>query len=199
MFVLQKVEWKLHLLQYKCSGATSSHSNHTLYVGYFGTLSAPVIITVGITNCWVQALFHKTLIVENITGKKSNFSGCRKLSFYALSPLSPFSSQGSNIALIINCSISLSTGCLLVLIIAFHYKDIRVSFCHFSFISVWMPLLWCGVCPSECQRVGVHRCIVDLQGLTCHILCITFHTSKVCSKLASSEWYVVIDTWGQLF
>ncbi|XP_038568444.1 intermediate conductance calcium-activated potassium channel protein 4 isoform X2 [Micropterus salmoides] len=33
---------------------------------------------------------------------------------------------GSNIALIINCSISLSTGCLLVLIIAFHYKDIRL-------------------------------------------------------------------------
>ncbi|XP_044063616.1 intermediate conductance calcium-activated potassium channel protein 4 isoform X2 [Siniperca chuatsi] len=33
---------------------------------------------------------------------------------------------GSNIGLIINCSISLSTGCLLVLIIAFHYKDIRV-------------------------------------------------------------------------
>ncbi|XP_070767974.1 intermediate conductance calcium-activated potassium channel protein 4 [Enoplosus armatus] len=34
--------------------------------------------------------------------------------------------QGSKIALIINCSISLSTGCLLVLIIAFHYKDIRL-------------------------------------------------------------------------
>ncbi|KAM8734375.1 intermediate conductance calcium-activated potassium channel protein 4 isoform 4-T4 [Acanthopagrus schlegelii] len=33
---------------------------------------------------------------------------------------------GSNIALILNCSISLSTGCLLVLIIAFHYKDIRL-------------------------------------------------------------------------
>ncbi|XP_035480793.2 intermediate conductance calcium-activated potassium channel protein 4 isoform X4 [Scophthalmus maximus] len=33
---------------------------------------------------------------------------------------------GSNIALIINCSISLSTGCLIILIIAFHYKDIRL-------------------------------------------------------------------------
>uniref|UniRef100_A0A3Q4GWR0 Potassium intermediate/small conductance calcium-activated channel, subfamily N, member 4 n=1 Tax=Neolamprologus brichardi TaxID=32507 RepID=A0A3Q4GWR0_NEOBR len=32
---------------------------------------------------------------------------------------------GSNIALIINCSISLSTGCLLILIIVFHYKDIQ--------------------------------------------------------------------------
>ncbi|XP_078109349.1 small conductance calcium-activated potassium channel protein 3 isoform X3 [Sander vitreus] len=34
--------------------------------------------------------------------------------------------KGSNIALFINCSISLSTGCLLILIIAFHYKDIRL-------------------------------------------------------------------------
>ncbi|XP_018542768.1 intermediate conductance calcium-activated potassium channel protein 4 isoform X1 [Lates calcarifer] len=33
---------------------------------------------------------------------------------------------GSNIGLIINCFISLSTGCLLILIIAFHYKDIRL-------------------------------------------------------------------------
>ncbi|KAM9352836.1 intermediate conductance calcium-activated potassium channel protein 4 [Symphorus nematophorus] len=37
-----------------------------------------------------------------------------------------FYKPGSNLALIINCSISLSTGCLLVLIIAFHYKDIRL-------------------------------------------------------------------------
>uniref|UniRef100_A0A3P8TAY6 Potassium intermediate/small conductance calcium-activated channel, subfamily N, member 4 n=1 Tax=Amphiprion percula TaxID=161767 RepID=A0A3P8TAY6_AMPPE len=33
---------------------------------------------------------------------------------------------GSNAALVINSSISLSTGCLLILIIAFHYKDIRL-------------------------------------------------------------------------
>ncbi|KAM3613608.1 uncharacterized protein V6R79_002257 [Siganus canaliculatus] len=33
---------------------------------------------------------------------------------------------GSNTAFFLNCSISLSTGCLLVLIIAFHYKDIRL-------------------------------------------------------------------------
>ncbi|XP_008283257.1 intermediate conductance calcium-activated potassium channel protein 4 isoform X2 [Stegastes partitus] len=33
---------------------------------------------------------------------------------------------GSNTALVINSSISLSTGCLLILIIAFHYKDIRL-------------------------------------------------------------------------
>uniref|UniRef100_A0A3Q0RPP5 Potassium calcium-activated channel subfamily N member 4 n=1 Tax=Amphilophus citrinellus TaxID=61819 RepID=A0A3Q0RPP5_AMPCI len=32
----------------------------------------------------------------------------------------------SSIPLIINCSISLSTGCLLILIIAFHYKDIQL-------------------------------------------------------------------------
>ncbi|KAM9723406.1 intermediate conductance calcium-activated potassium channel protein 4 isoform 2-T2 [Menidia menidia] len=34
--------------------------------------------------------------------------------------------SGSQISLIINCSISLSTGCLLILIIAYHYKDIRL-------------------------------------------------------------------------
>lgn len=33
---------------------------------------------------------------------------------------------GTHIAVIVNCSISLSTGCLLILIIAFHYKDIRL-------------------------------------------------------------------------
>ncbi|XP_056142890.1 intermediate conductance calcium-activated potassium channel protein 4 [Lampris incognitus] len=33
---------------------------------------------------------------------------------------------GSDYAFIINCSISMSTGCLLILIIAFHYKDIRL-------------------------------------------------------------------------
>uniref|UniRef100_A0A3P9ITS3 Intermediate conductance calcium-activated potassium channel protein 4 n=1 Tax=Oryzias latipes TaxID=8090 RepID=A0A3P9ITS3_ORYLA len=34
---------------------------------------------------------------------------------------------GSKVSMIINCFISLSTGCLLVLIVAFHYKDIRSS------------------------------------------------------------------------
>ncbi|XP_075882295.1 intermediate conductance calcium-activated potassium channel protein 4 isoform X2 [Nelusetta ayraudi] len=38
----------------------------------------------------------------------------------------PFVSRGSHITLILNGSISLSTGCLLVFIIAFHYKDIRL-------------------------------------------------------------------------
>ncbi|XP_077382912.1 intermediate conductance calcium-activated potassium channel protein 4 isoform X2 [Festucalex cinctus] len=37
-----------------------------------------------------------------------------------------FYKPGTDIALIINCSISLSTGCLLIFIIAFHYKDIRL-------------------------------------------------------------------------
>lgn len=45
--------------------------------------------------------------------------------FTKLIPLLP--PQGSLTALILNSSISLSTGCLLVFIIAFHYKDIRVS------------------------------------------------------------------------
>ncbi|XP_051921441.1 intermediate conductance calcium-activated potassium channel protein 4 isoform X3 [Hippocampus zosterae] len=34
--------------------------------------------------------------------------------------------KGTDIALIMNCSITLSTGCLLIFIIAFHYKDIRL-------------------------------------------------------------------------
>ncbi|XP_053743351.1 intermediate conductance calcium-activated potassium channel protein 4 isoform X3 [Synchiropus splendidus] len=39
----------------------------------------------------------------------------------------PFlNTPGSNVGLILNCCISLSTGCLLLLIIAFHYKDIRL-------------------------------------------------------------------------
>ncbi|XP_041844231.1 intermediate conductance calcium-activated potassium channel protein 4 isoform X2 [Melanotaenia boesemani] len=33
---------------------------------------------------------------------------------------------GSKVSLIISCSISLSTACLLILIVAFHYKDIRL-------------------------------------------------------------------------
>ncbi|XP_062322620.1 intermediate conductance calcium-activated potassium channel protein 4 isoform X1 [Osmerus eperlanus] len=41
--------------------------------------------------------------------------------------LCPFAYEpGSSYAFIINCSISMSTGCLLVLILAFHYKDIRL-------------------------------------------------------------------------
>ncbi|XP_010883316.1 intermediate conductance calcium-activated potassium channel protein 4 isoform X2 [Esox lucius] len=41
--------------------------------------------------------------------------------------LCPFIYQpGSSYAFIINCSISMSTGCLLILIIAFHYKDVRL-------------------------------------------------------------------------
>lgn len=120
--------------------------------------------------------------MENINGKKLNPSCCRKPSFYALSPLSLFPSQSPNVALIINCSISLSTGCLLVLIIAFHYKDIRVS----------LPSPLCfqqsgRQVPSEGLCVCMHRCIVDLQGSTCHIVCITFYTSYVCSKLKWSE------------
>lgn len=81
--------------------------------------------------------------MENINGKKNvNVSCCREHSFDALSPLTLFPLQGSHIALILNCSISLSTGCLLVLIIAFHYKDIRVSL-PFSRLcpTVWTVLL----------------------------------------------------------
>lgn len=70
-------------------------------------------------------------------------------------PCLSFPSQGPNIALIINCSISLSTGCLLVLIIAFHYKDIKVSSpsplcflqlrcCYCGVSSEWVHAILCA-------------------------------------------------------
>lgn len=136
-------------------------------------LFPPVITTVGIRHRSVQEVFHKTLIMENINGKKWNLSCCRKISFYALSPMSPFPSQGSKIALIINCSISLSTGCLLLLIIAFHYKDIRVSLCFpLCFQQFGRPY-----CDVACA--WVRACVCACRGAllisrACHIVCITF-------------------------
>ncbi|XP_006794820.1 intermediate conductance calcium-activated potassium channel protein 4 isoform X3 [Neolamprologus brichardi] len=66
---------------------------------------------------------------------------------------------GSNIALIINCSISLSTGCLLILIIVFHYKDIqlfiidhnqvdwRIAMTSHRIIVITLELLVCVIHP----------------------------------------------------
>ncbi|XP_049902811.1 intermediate conductance calcium-activated potassium channel protein 4 isoform X2 [Epinephelus moara] len=64
---------------------------------------------------------------------------------------------GSNTALFVNCSISLSTGCLLILIIAFHYKDIRL------FIIDHNQVDWCIAMTS--QRVLV----IILELLVCVI------------------------------
>ncbi|XP_026149246.1 intermediate conductance calcium-activated potassium channel protein 4 isoform X2 [Mastacembelus armatus] len=63
----------------------------------------------------------------------------------------------SNIALIISCSISLSTGCLLILIIAYHYKDIRL------FVIDHNQVDW---------RIAMtsHRvCVISLELLVCSI------------------------------
>lgn len=95
-----------------------------------------------------------------------------KKPFYSLSPLSVFPLQGLHIALILNCSISLSTGCLLVLIIAFHYKDIRVSLPFPFFVSdsldTWVhcwstgfrPTIFCAVLLLHLFQISVARMIL---------------------------------------
>uniref|UniRef100_A0A3P9H4V6 Intermediate conductance calcium-activated potassium channel protein 4 n=1 Tax=Oryzias latipes TaxID=8090 RepID=A0A3P9H4V6_ORYLA len=66
---------------------------------------------------------------------------------------------GSKVSMIINCFISLSTGCLLVLIVAFHYKDIRlfifdhnqvdwrIAMTSHRVIVIILELLVCGIHP----------------------------------------------------
>uniref|UniRef100_A0A3P8V657 Potassium intermediate/small conductance calcium-activated channel, subfamily N, member 4 n=2 Tax=Cynoglossus semilaevis TaxID=244447 RepID=A0A3P8V657_CYNSE len=66
---------------------------------------------------------------------------------------------GTNIALIVNCSITLSTVCLIVLIIAFHYKDIRlfindhhqvdwrIAMTSHRFLVITLELLVCSIHP----------------------------------------------------
>ncbi|XP_029307157.1 intermediate conductance calcium-activated potassium channel protein 4 isoform X2 [Cottoperca gobio] len=77
--------------------------------------------------------------------------------------------KGSNIALFINCSISLSTGCLLILIIAFHYKDIRlfvidhnqvdwrIAMTSHRVLMITLELMVCVIHPvgTYCE-VGLH-------------------------------------------
>ncbi|XP_030605732.1 intermediate conductance calcium-activated potassium channel protein 4 isoform X4 [Archocentrus centrarchus] len=75
----------------------------------------------------------------------------------------------SSIPLIINCSISLSTGCLLILIIAFHYKDIqlfitdhnqvdwRIAMTSHRVIVITLELLVCAIHPvGSYWGVGLH-------------------------------------------
>ncbi|CAK6960427.1 intermediate conductance calcium-activated potassium channel protein 4 isoform X2 [Scomber scombrus] len=68
-----------------------------------------------------------------------------------------FCKPDSKTVLFINCSISLSTGCLLILIIAFHYKDIRL------FIIDHNQVDWCIAMTSH--RVFV----ITLELLVCAI------------------------------
>nr|XP_046255348.1 intermediate conductance calcium-activated potassium channel protein 4 [Scatophagus argus] len=76
---------------------------------------------------------------------------------------------GSRFALILNCSISLSTGCLLVLIIAFHYKDIRlfiidhnqvdwrIAMTSHRVLVITLELLVCVIHPvGTYWEVGLH-------------------------------------------
>ncbi|XP_061531047.1 small conductance calcium-activated potassium channel protein 2 isoform X4 [Phycodurus eques] len=76
---------------------------------------------------------------------------------------------GTNIALIINCSISLSTGCLLIFIIAFHYKDIRlfiidqnqvdwrIAMTSHRVFVITLELLACAIHPvGTYWEVGLH-------------------------------------------
>ncbi|CAB1427689.1 unnamed protein product [Pleuronectes platessa] len=76
---------------------------------------------------------------------------------------------GTNIPLIINCSISLSTGCLIILIIAFHYKDIRlfindhnqvdwrIALTSHRVLVITVELLVCSIHPiGTYWKVGLH-------------------------------------------
>ncbi|KAM9806672.1 small conductance calcium-activated potassium channel protein 2 isoform 3-T3 [Syngnathus typhle] len=76
---------------------------------------------------------------------------------------------GTDIALIINCSISLSTGCLLIFIIAFHYKDIRlfiidqnqvdwrIAMTSHRIFLITLELLTCAIHPvGTYWEMGLH-------------------------------------------
>ncbi|XP_058503025.1 intermediate conductance calcium-activated potassium channel protein 4 isoform X1 [Solea solea] len=76
---------------------------------------------------------------------------------------------GTNIALIVNCSITLSTGCLIVLIIAFHYKDIRlfindhnqvdwrIALTSHRILVITLELLVCSIHPiGTYWKMGLH-------------------------------------------
>ncbi|XP_054478272.1 small conductance calcium-activated potassium channel protein 1 isoform X2 [Anoplopoma fimbria] len=98
---------------------------------------------------------------------------------------------GSNIALIINCSISLSTGCLLIFIIAFHYKDIRlfvidhkqvdwrIAMSSHRVIVITLELLVCVIHPVGAYwDVGIHA-----NSSSSDPLCISNHSGKALMDL----------------
>lgn len=126
-----------------------------------------------------------------------NKSCCRRPLSYALSPLTVFPPQGSHIALILNCSISLSTVCLLVLIIAFHYKDIRVSLPFPPLCPAVFPFVVpdCDV-PSERACVCAHMGAMLFHRARLALFCVPplFQLQHVWFKWAGSG-----DTWGQSF
>ncbi|XP_022617655.1 intermediate conductance calcium-activated potassium channel protein 4 isoform X4 [Seriola dumerili] len=94
---------------------------------------------------------------------------------------------GSNIDLIINCSISLSTGCLLIFIIAFHYKDIRlfvndhnqldwrIAMTSHRVLVITLELLVCSIHPvGTYWKVGPH-----VNSSSTAPLCVSNHHNDV--------------------
>ncbi|KAM4569035.1 intermediate conductance calcium-activated potassium channel protein 4 [Fundulus diaphanus] len=93
---------------------------------------------------------------------------------------------GSKVSLVINCSISLSTGCLLILIIAFHYKDIRlfiidhkevdwrIAITGHRVLVITMELLVCIIHPvGSYWEVGLYA-----NSSSAAPLCISSHQDK---------------------
>nr|XP_020464132.1 intermediate conductance calcium-activated potassium channel protein 4 [Monopterus albus] len=93
---------------------------------------------------------------------------------------------GSNMALIMNCSISLSTGCLLILIIAFHYKDIRLFIIDYNQVDwriamtshrvlvITLELLVCSIHPvGTYWKAGLH-----VNSSSPAPLCVSNHQSE---------------------
>ncbi|KAL0985017.1 hypothetical protein UPYG_G00151870 [Umbra pygmaea] len=105
--------------------------------------------------------------------------------------LCPFIYQpGSSYAFIINCSISMSTACLLSLIIAFHYKDVRlfiidhnqvdwrIAMTSHRVLGISMELLVCAIHPvGTYWEVGTHgpldRMRVEVNSSNTSHLCVS--------------------------
>ncbi|XP_064802167.1 intermediate conductance calcium-activated potassium channel protein 4 isoform X3 [Oncorhynchus masou masou] len=111
--------------------------------------------------------------------------------------LCPFIYQpGSRYAFIINCSISISTGCLLILIVAFHYKDIRlfiidhnqvdwrIAMTSRRVLGISLELLVCAIHPvGTYWEVGVPAPIaregVEVNSSNSAPLCVSFRHGEV--------------------
>ncbi|XP_028325961.1 intermediate conductance calcium-activated potassium channel protein 4 isoform X2 [Gouania willdenowi] len=101
--------------------------------------------------------------------------------------------KGSHIALILNCLISLSTGCLLILIIAFHYKDIRlfiidhnqvdwhIAMTSHRILIITLELLVCVIHPvGSYWEMAIH---VNSSSFSSSPLCASHHDSKPLQNL----------------
>ncbi|KAM4601228.1 intermediate conductance calcium-activated potassium channel protein 4 [Polymixia lowei] len=99
---------------------------------------------------------------------------------------------GSSYAFIINCSISMSTGCLLILIIAFHYKDIRlfvidhnqvdwrIAMTSHKLLVITLELLVCAVHPVgtywDVGRLTPEaKAALEVNSSSSAPLCVSYH------------------------